>query len=174
MTKLKFFRPDFIVAMLAVIIGLCTMFVYIYQAKIMSQQMHASVWPYLQTNFTDGQRGIFITINNKGVGPAIVKSAYVIADNERYADSKKNLDSLAYKLTGNKQLLNGYTNLKDRVISAGEAIDFIEVTDSASVILFKKALYNKHSISIEICYCSVYGDCWTLKGAQSVPCDTCE
>lgn len=174
MLKSKIFRPDFIVALLAVIIGLCTMIVYIYQANIMSKQMHASVWPYLQPNFTDGKEGIFIKVNNKGVGPAIVKSAYVIADGERYADSKKNLDSLAFKLTGNRQLLNGYTNLKDRVISAGEVIDFIEITDSASVVLFKKALYNKHSISIEICYCSVYGDCWIVNGAQSQPCDKCK
>lgn len=174
MSKSRFIRPDFIIALLAVIIGLCTMFVYIYQANIMSKQMHASVWPYLQTNITDGHKGIFITVNNKGVGPAIVKNAFVIADNERYADSKKNLDSLAFKLTGNKQLLNGYTNLKDRVISAGEGIDFIEVTDSASVMMLKKALYNKHTIKIEICYCSVYGDCWKLIGAQSEPCDKCE
>jgi hypothetical protein len=155
--------------MLAVIIGLCTMFVYIYQANIMSKQMHASVWPYLQTNISEGEHGIFISVNNKGVGPAIVKSAYVLVDNDRYPDSKKNMDSLAFAITGTKNLLDGYTNLKDRVLAAGEEIKFIEINDSSSAKLFKKAL-SSHSIKLEICYCSVYGDCWI----QDQPCNSCE
>lgn len=38
----RLLRPDFSVALLAVIIGLSTMFVYIYQARIMSRHVQAT------------------------------------------------------------------------------------------------------------------------------------
>lgn len=173
MAKSKLARPDFIVAMLAVVIGVCTMFVYIYQANIMSKQMHSSVWPHLQTNVSESEKGIMISVHNKGIGPALVKSTYVIVDGKTFSDSKANMDSIAMLLTGKMNLLNGYTNVKDRVISANEEVRFIEITDTASVALFNKAMVG-HTIRIKICYCSVYGDCWTVSGIKTTPCENCE
>lgn len=44
MKKRNRWNSELIVAMLAVAIGVCTMFVYIYQARIMSKQIQASTW----------------------------------------------------------------------------------------------------------------------------------
>jgi hypothetical protein len=169
----RLLRPDFIVALLAVVIGLSTMFVYIYQARIMSKQMHATTWPRLETIISKGTSGFIVMVKNKGVGPAIVKNTVVILDEYRYADSKENLDSVAFKLTGKRDLLNGYTTVNNRVISAGEEIEFIEVTDSASLVLLDKSLRG-HSFKIEICYCSVLGDCWLLVGGKTTECESCD
>jgi hypothetical protein len=169
----RFLRPDFVVALLAIVIGLCTMFVYIYQARIMARQMEATTWPFLSTNLSTGTVGFIVTVNNKGIGPAMVKKAAVIVDNQRYEDTHANIDSLVRKLTLHSNLLNGYTNINDRVISAGESVRFFEVTDSASAIILQKALQG-HTIQIEICYCSVLRDCWTLAGGKTEECDGCE
>lgn len=165
-------NTELVVAVSAVAIGVCTMLVYIYQARIMSKQMHAAVWPFIQTNLSETNTSIVLKVNNKGVGPAIVKKAFVIVNGERYADTQANLDSVGYKLTGKKGLLNGYTNIEGRVISANEEIRFIEISDSVSLRLFKQAM-SQNSIRIEICYCSVYNDCWKVTGATIEACDSC-
>jgi hypothetical protein len=171
--KLKSLRPDFVIAILAVIIGVCTMFVYIYQANLMSKQMRASSWPYLETGYLTGTNGFFINVTNKGAGPAIVKDAHYVVDNIRYGDSKQSVDSIAFLLTGNRNLLNGYSNIHRKVLSPGETVTLIEVTDTVSMKLLNDAL-PKHQIVIEICYCSVYDECWRMGGGKIIPCKSCD
>ncbi len=148
----RLLRPDFIVALLAVIIGLSTMFVYIYQARIMSRQVHATTWPYLETNFSQNDQRLLVSVRNKGVGPAVVKASFVVVDGVRVAETQRSVDSLARALVGTqKNVLTGYTNLNSRVISPGDIIEFIEVKDTANVAILMKALI-KHKVYLEICY----------------------
>jgi predicted nucleic acid-binding Zn finger protein len=173
MQKSKFFRPDFIVALFAVIIGICTMFVYIYQAKIMSKQMHAAAWPYVEANITTSSHLFEINVKNKGVGPAIIKKVGIALDSQKFSDTKSNLDSIAQILTGNRTLLTSYTNLASRVMSPGDNILFLEVKDSTNVMVLLGAL-QKHKLQLEICYCSVYDECWLLADGKLEPCDSCK
>ncbi len=166
-------NAELIVASLAVAIGVCTMFVYIYQAKIMSKQMHAAAWPYLEMIFSNSGSKFSINVHNKGVGPAIIKDAAVILDKVRYSDTQKNVDSVTYLLTGKHKLLNGYSNVNNRVIAPGEAVTFIEVTDSVSVTLLLRSLA-KHSVQLEVCYCSVFDECWKAVNAKVERCESCE
>jgi hypothetical protein len=164
---------ELIVAVLAVVIGVCTMFVYIYQARIMSKQTHAASWPYLEIIFSNTPAQFVIRVKNKGAGPAIVKKAVVRLDQVMYPDNQKNIDSVAFLLTGSRTLLSGYTNVNSRVISPEEEIDFIEVNDSTSVSLFLQSL-RKHEVKLEICYCSVFDECWKAVDGKVEPCDDCE
>lgn len=173
MSRSSLLRPDLIVALLAVVIGVCTMFVYIYQARIMSKQTQAATWPYVEVIFSNSSQHFGINVTNKGVGPAIVKSARIRLDGVAYSDSRKNLDSVAYLLTGSRRVLSGYTNVNNRVISPGEVISFIEVSDSASVMLLLQSL-QKHSTQVEVCYCSVFDECWIAVGGKVEPCDGCK
>lgn len=169
----RLLRPDFIVALLAVVIGLSTMFVYIYQARIMSRQVQATTWPFLETIVSQSGSGFYIIVKNKGVGPAIVKKTSVILDGQRFQESRNSLDSVAFLITGKRGLLNGYTTVNNRVLSANEEIQFIEVTDTASLILLQKSLPGR-SFKIEICYCSVLGDCWSVVDAKTTACKSCD
>ncbi len=173
MAKSKPFRPELLVSLTAVVIGVLTMFVYIYQARLMSQQMQAATWPYLEVIFSNSGDRFAINVTNKGAGPAIVKTASIQLDGVSYNDSRKNLDSVGYLLTGKRNLLNGYTNVHNRVIAPGEVINFIEITDSTSVMLFLQSL-QKHSTQLDICYCSVFDKCWRASGGKVEPCDDCE
>jgi hypothetical protein len=56
-----------------VIINIITVTVYIQQAKIMWQQLHASVWPHLECLASYNESGFYLEIENTGVGPAIIK-----------------------------------------------------------------------------------------------------
>jgi hypothetical protein len=173
MSKSRFQRLDFITALMAILIGLCTMFVYIYQARIMSRQMEATTWPYLEVNFSEGEAGFMISVHNKGVGPAIVKKAYVVIDKNKIEDTQRKIDSLAASLTGTRGSLNGYTNIASRVISAGDVINFVELKDSTNILALKRSLA-QHNVRLEICYCSVLGDCYRVIGSQTTACDSCD
>jgi hypothetical protein len=171
MEKSRFLRPDFMVALLAVVIGLCTMFVYIYQARIMSRQMHATVWPYLESSVGQGEKRLKISVENKGVGPAIVKRCYVLVDGKPYRDGLDRIDSLIRKLAG-KAIDYNYTNVEPRVIAPGEEIAFLEFDEPSALHVLDSALKG-HSIAMEICYCSVFDDCWLLKRGSVTPCSSC-
>lgn len=174
MRNSRLLLPDFVVALLAVIIGLSTMFVYIYQARIMSRQVHATTWPYLETNFSQGDQGLLVTVRNKGVGPAVVKAAFVVVDGIRVAENQHSVDSLARALTGiNKKVLTGYTNLNSRLISPGDVIEFAEVKDSANVAILMQSLV-EHKVHVEICYSSVLGDSWRVIGSKTTACKSCD
>jgi hypothetical protein len=173
MSNARFFRPDFIVAILALVIGISTMGVYIYQANIMSKQMHAAAWPYVEANISTSPGRFSISIDNKGVGPAIVKKVTIVADTLRFSDSQKNLDSLAHILTGTHDLLSSYTNLAGRVLSPDDLITYIEVSDSIKVHALLQAL-RKRKLQLEICYCSVFDDCWLLAQEKLEECDSCK
>lgn len=168
----KRWKPELVVAVLAVVIGVATMGVYIYQARIMSKQTHAASWPYLEVIFSNGHNNLTIRVKNKGVGPAIVKKALVRLDQVPYADNQKNIDSVAFLPTGSRNILSGYTNVNNRVLSPEEEVDFVEVSDSTSVRLMLQSL-RTHKVQIEICYCSVFDDCWKAVDGQVIPCEDC-
>lgn len=164
--------PELVVAVMAVIIGLATMLVYIYQARIMSKQMQATTWPYLEIVFSNTGDQFSITVKNKGTGPAIVKDALIRLDGVPFPDTQKNADSIASLLTGSRSVLNGYTNINNRVVSPSEVIPFIEINDSTSIKRFYQGL-RKHKAQLEICYCSVFDECWIVASGKVEPCDRC-
>lgn len=174
MKKSRLLRPDFIVALLAVVIGLSTMFVYIYQARIMSRQVQATTWPYLEANFSQGDDGLLVSVRNKGIGPASVEAAFVVVDGKRLADDQRSVDSLARALVGTqKNVLTGYTNLNSRVISPGDIVEFLEVKDTANATILMKSLI-EHRFHVEICYRSVLGDHWRVIGSKTMECKSCD
>ncbi len=163
-------KPDFVVATLAVIIGLTTMFVYIYQARIMSKQLHASVWPYIEVISSQGPSGISIDITNKGVGPAIIKKYRIIIDGKEFKEDR--IDSLLIKLVGRK-LNRNLTTIESRVLSAGDKINFILITDLRDMVSLDSAM-RKHPFSLEVCYSSIYDDCWQVKNGKNESCNACQ
>jgi len=163
-------KPDFIVATLAVVIGVLTMFVYIYQARVMSRQLHASVWPYVEVISSQGTNGLSLDISNKGVGPALVRKHRVMYDGVEFPEQK--IDSLLVAMIGRK-ISRNLTTVESRVLAAGEKINFILVSNLRDMISMDSALHH-HTVSIKVCYCSIYDECWTVTGGKNEPCDSCD
>lgn len=168
--KVKKQRLDLWVSTMAIVIGISTMLVYIYQARIMSEQQHASVWPYLELNFSQNENSAAITVENKGVGPAIVKKVEIILDGEIYSESKH--PEFVKKLLGRSVNYN-YKSVESRVMKPGESISFISFYNSQSLAALDSAL-NNHNVEIVTCYCSIFDDCWIIKNGKAIECDSCE
>ena len=170
MSRSRIFRPDFIVAMLAVIIGLCTMFVYIYQARIMSKQLHAAVWPYMEIYIFSRDSGYAIVVENKGVGPAKINRFRIVVDGVEYNDDS--VDSILFKVVG-KKINRDYTKIESRLFSAGENSKFLEFKDVKSLQLLDSA-FKHHTITFTICYCSVFDQCWRRENGKTTECKNCD
>ncbi|HQQ96842.1 MAG TPA: hypothetical protein PLX35_06240 [Cyclobacteriaceae bacterium] len=163
-------KPDFIVAILAVTIGVLTMFVYIYQARVMSRQLHASVWPYIEVVFSQGAQGISVEIANKGVGPAMIKKHRVVYDGVEFPERK--IDSLLVAMVGRK-INRNLTTVESRVMAPGEKINFILINEMRDMLALDSALKH-HRISVSVCYCSIYDECWKVVGGKNESCGSCD
>ena len=167
--KPKEFRvqTELIVASSAIFVSLATLFVYVYQAKIMQSQLHASVWPYLEWGTTNYQK-FEIIVQNKGIGPALVKNVQMKIDGKKISGYAELLDSLFGKKRQKYFFITSYLNR--RVLAAGEIVKPIQVEDSLFATKIDSAL-RIHNFELEICYCSIYNDCWKTNGLEVVESD---
>jgi len=166
------FKTELIVALAAIMISIISLVVYIYQAQIMREQQHISVWPYIEWDMTISTvDGIYIAVVNKGVGPAIIKETTLKLDEE-----KMDVLSLLGKVVGNLDSLSlSYGDVSNKVFAPGEEYRLFHLKlingklgneSSREVYERVKKMYPR--IKYEICYCSVYGDCWTSQGLKVI------
>ncbi len=80
---------DRIVGFSAILISLLTLIIFIYQTNIMHQQSRLSVKPRLlfSSNLGYVNDSLFVYsvfLENKGIGPAIIDSSFVLYDGKKY------------------------------------------------------------------------------------------
>jgi hypothetical protein len=140
-----------------------TLGVYIYQARIMQSQQHASVWPYIESSHSNVD-GFYLEVQNKGIGPAIIKDARIFLDS-----TEVDLNGLFDELIGKNRKDMPYQTsyVMGRVMAPGESFKVFNVTDPIYAHRIDSA-YGIRKVRLEICFCSIYKDCWTSKGLEVV------
>jgi hypothetical protein len=148
------------------LIGVCALFVSGYTAYMQRQQVRAAVWPILEYG-TSNEPKIRFTIDNKGVGPAIIRNTIVRVDGVPV----RNWHDALVKLLGPGEYKFTQSSISGHVFAAGESMDVLVPHDSdGSPLIFGKSstlwsALNKERgrVGVEICYSSTLGDCWTLR-----------
>jgi hypothetical protein len=163
-------RWDAAAAIIASLVGLLALMIAGYTAYIQRQQVSAQVWPYLLWANSDNQTEYMWM--NKGVGPAIVKSAQVLVDGKPQHNWAAVMRSLRLE-----PINYGQSTFNGNVLSAGETLDWLKFMDHASFQRFRDAA-RRAKLDFKVCYCSTLGDCWvndTTKGNGNVriPVDKC-
>ena len=155
-------KPELLIALMAVLISFSTLFVYLYQSSLMKTQQKMSVWPHITFGPSWGNDHLTINIINKGVGPAIIKQVSIEINN--------------YQIDGIHELMSfvpdslqsdfNYSSIwPGQVIMSGENIQLFQNKNSET-IKYLLGLMEGEKIKIEICYCSIYDDCWTSTGIE--------
>ena len=175
----RFDRSD-LLSILAVVVSLSALGVSIYEARIlreqsalMQQQQKASVWPYIEVmgSYNYNERvEVRYAFKNKGVGPARIKSFSMSIDGKEFPTYLELKEYFTKVLPGSHDLSVFYGGLGG-VIAADEkeevfylsAENFPEAQDIISQLKFK----------YEICYCSIYDDCWHLDSDTEKPIAGC-
>ena len=168
-------------AWIAMFIGFCALCVAGYTAYMQRQQVRAQVWPILEFDSSNGP--IHFTLANKGVGPAIIKHAIIKVDGEPVRDWTAVLDKLLGPPT-NPEHRHHYSesDMNSHVLSGNESMDIMTPQDDNNKPiafdrenpLWKKLNDARFKVTIEICYCSTLGECWTLRAGGSGPSTTTE
>ncbi len=146
-------RPwDAVAAIVAALIGFLALMVSGYTAYVQRQQVRAQVWPYLILTNYDDQRSL--SVFNKGVGPAIMRTARVRVDGKPQKDWDGVLDALGIAKPRHYALSTIHTN----VLSPGEHTAIISFEDENVYKAFRNSALGR--MKTDLCYCSTLGECW--------------
>lgn len=155
-----------VTAVMAVIISCAALYATWVQARTLRVQTEALVWPRLIsfTRPSTGESGepLFdIVMANRGVGPAEVQSMRVRHDGQvvrTYAE----LFALAPDAAGLGQARYGFLN--GRILAAGEEAVLVSVEGQDA---FEALTGLMAKAEVDLCYCSILGQCWALDEAGS-------
>lgn len=154
-TAYSFKNPEMMIAGSALIVSLITAFVSIYSAFIDRAYARASVWPRIEIHrsYNDSKSHFSYSVSNKGTGPAAIKYARLSYDNKAVKSWPDYLQQRSGRTVSHVQ-----SHIGSVVLSAGESTKPMELRDAEVA----KLLADKDNLQIELCYCSIYDECWTV------------
>jgi hypothetical protein len=150
---------EYAVAATAFFVSVCSLFIYVYQSKLMAEQQQVAVWPYVQWS-TSNAESFDLQAENKGVGPALVRKVAMTFNGKAVAGNH----ALVAAVVGTESDLKWQNStLEGNVLSVGEKVTLFRIADKATGRAFEDKL-DAGKFTLEITYCSIYGRCWTSTG----------
>ncbi len=140
-----------LVGFLALLVAGYTAYIERYTANIQVRQVQAQVWPYLITGNNDLSQSL--VVDNKGMGPAIVRSVQVRIDGKPQQSWNQVLATLGMPPHHFAQ-----TTVNQYVLSPGEQLQAVRFPEKTSWQRFHDAALNR--LAVDICYCSTLDECW--------------
>jgi hypothetical protein len=164
-------------AVIATFVGFLALCVSGYTAYMQRQQVRAAVWPILEFNSSNAP-DIHFSLANKGVGPAIIRQVIMKVDGRPVRNWKEMLE----RLLGPGEHLGSESDINGHVFAAGESMTVFTPRDpennplnfDKSNPLWVKMNKERFRVTVEICYCSTLGECWTLRAGGRGPGTTTE
>ena len=181
-------RPQTLIALSAVLLSVCGLFVSLYEASLIREQQRASVWPHVQVGPSFTKSEVAFHVQNVGVGPARIQAASIRYQGEvvpgwqelfRRMNVRDQLterigeipESVRDSLNFYYNYVNGNTLPPDSNLE-----DFFRLSVTGSdpvgmqvLRLFRDEVQNE-GFDLVFCYCSVYDQCWvTSMRAQGDP-----
>jgi len=179
---------DRIVSISAMVVGIGSLAIILYQTQLMREQQRASALPYLMIAVQANNESTYLTVRNAGIGPALLDDVRVRYKGRDYVGDPYDFfvaqhpDSVAGGLSVDK-LIPG------RLVPAGEWIRTLGLEGEQRGQLLKQLLQlfviaevpktwlagvgaaqpeSEKAVMI-VTYSSVYGDRWHLRSDQFVP-----
>jgi hypothetical protein len=146
-------NPEMIVALSALLIGLVTAFTSIYSAYVDREYARASVWPRLEIFRSYSSDSFSYNVANSGTGPALIKYAKV-QSGSTYLKTWAELETF-------KNIKQSH--ISNRTLPPQKTITPVSYEGENVGILVDA----DESISIELCYCSIYDQCWLIDRRNS-------
>lgn len=159
-------------AYVATFIALLAVSVAGYTAYMQRQQVRAAVWPILEFDSSNSP-DIHFTLSNKGVGPALIRHVVVKVDDQPVKNWREAMD----KLLGPGEHLFSESDMNGHVLAPNESMTVVTPRDASnnplvvdkSNPLWVKMNKERVRVSVEICYSSTLGECWTLRATGLKP-----
>ncbi|HKE48576.1 MAG TPA: hypothetical protein VKB52_10975 [Rhodanobacteraceae bacterium] len=156
---------------LALAVSIFALAIGAWQTRLMQGQARASVWPHLEIgynstyNSTTEEHSFVWRIDNNGVGPARIESVRLTLDGKPMKTWRDVLAAFGFE---------GETRVSTTSLAGGQvippslnretAIEAIRINTRAIASAFQSAVPR---FRMDICYCSVYDDCWVAHWQQN-------
>jgi hypothetical protein len=155
---------EMIVAVSAVIVGVCALGVSLYETSLMREQQRAAVVPMLELSRSfsisrerpdDPNTRLHLQVENVGIGPARVQDFRVYVDGEPQLTWRATMQALLGRqddIRFGQSTINGRTIPPERLITIFELNSLNHAVEIAGA--FSK-------LEFEACFCSIFDECWT-------------
>lgn len=155
---------EMVVAVSAVLVGVCALAVSLYETSLMRTEQRAAVMPILELsrsinlnrdNPEDPSTRLNLQVENVGIGPARVKDFRVTVDGETVLTWRDMLEAM---LGREADVSFGQSTINGRTITP-QRRDTIFELNSKAYALELNAEFSR--LDFEACYCSIFDECWT-------------
>jgi hypothetical protein len=174
-------RSDYL-ALAALLLSIMALFVSIYEARILKQQQmimlaqeKTAVWPFLDGQFSfeySDKVRIRYTLENKGIGPSKIRRMDLLFNKKQIDSYTELVDSIGRYFPDTADLGISYRPAQGDVISPDEQIETLFIESGR----FPGDLDRIRDLQLhfEVCYCSVYDDCWRVRNEDAGELEVCE
>lgn len=165
------------IALTALITSISSIFIAVHHGKIMEKLVQANSIPYLQGGFStatpEGAQVLSLDLLNRGVGPAHERSLRVKVDG-RYVRS---VDDFILASLGRETFARArptfdllWNRVPTRFIPGGQSQMVFRLERDAQNAQYWDLLEKAQPRwDVEFCYCSVFDDCWEVRGKWAEP-----
>jgi hypothetical protein len=157
---------DRIMAISAIIVAAASLMVAAYEARVNREYQKISVWPYVtQANAMVPGEPYTRNVSNLGVGPALIKSFQVRVDGA----PRRDWAEVSRALTGKPIPDLVYSSLRaGSVLLPDKTVTVIRIPPGDAAVQFWEQAQTER-LSIRVCYCSLYGECWLNDSRSGEP-----
>ena len=162
-----------VVGLPALLISLVVAYGTYVQARATQRMQQAATWPYVAygtSNYTaDGVHGITLGLTNNGVGPALLEVVEMRYRGVPVRTAEELLAACCGYRKGEPMALGTFP-LDNAALRPGERVEFFTMRDAPDNARMLPALERERwKLDVKACYCSIFGDCWTIRGLQAKP-----
>lgn len=168
-----------VLAVIGIFTGAVALYAALNESDAVRKQLDASVWPNVEPGtdrwskeavarrdeFAGAEGPMFrFTVLNSGIGPAKIEGVRIRVDGVAQRDWRSVLNALMESpdAVGPEGFRFSTSTLGGRVIPAGEQVNPVTLMgpDAEALIASLDREDSDERFSLEICYCSVYDQCW--------------
>lgn len=169
-------KPEMIVALSAVLVSVFAVIVGVYSAYTDRTYARASVWPnvvigrHTQVSNTEEKASFAIFLDSSGLGPAKLKYTYLEFAGREINSWQELVAPYEKRLQGRNI---SSANITQTVIPANKRIEVFKL-ESQNLAVMENFIADMSKLSVELCYCSVYEQCWSVKSdTKAIPVEIC-
>lgn len=149
-------EPETFIAVAALVVSISAVAVGLYEAALQRRHDRAEVWPHVEITTFTSLNGATLSVENTGIGPALIKSVVVTVDGKRTRDWNEVLTALLGH-TPPQPFSN--STIAESALRPGNKVTLVGLPNGDMPPGFWSAIGR---VGLAICYGSVFDEFWQL------------
>jgi hypothetical protein len=174
---------DIVLALTAMFVSVTSLVVAVEHGRTMkrmadanARMVEANSWPFVQfvTHNIDehGNSDIRLVLSNQGIGPARIQTFELWWNGQPMSSPEALINACCARTPAERaQLRNTLTSVEivaPNILRAGDHTNFLTVpANRHNANLWSKFNLERDNITVRVCYCSVFDECWRGSGTTT-------